>query len=288
MIQSASTSWEERWTELEGLKLRFEHAGKGSALVLVHGLLGSSFCWRYIIPLFARTHEVFAPDMPGCGGSDCRRDMDSRLPQTAERLLAFMDNAGIASCDLVGSSYGGAVALLAASLQPGRFRQLVLVSPVNPWSRYGHLRLALLRQRLISSLFLRWASRITILDGFFLRRLYGDGRRLAPETLLGYQARLRRFGVLEHAINMVRSWNDDLNDLKSCLARLPELPILVVWGSRDRAVDPSSARPLVTALGKLARLEVIEGAGHLPFEDCPEEFCEILGRFLCCSPPLAC
>ena len=280
MTLTDSSAPQERWTEVDGLRFRFEHAGEGSPLVLVHGLMGSSFCWRRVLPCLARRREVFAPDMPGCGFSECHRDLDGRLSAAARRLLGFLDSAGIAVCDLVGSSYGGATALALTCLAPTRVRRLVLVSPANAWSKYGRMRLALLKNPLIASLFLPCARSVSLFDGFFLRRLYGDPRRMTPETLLGYRTPLRRDGTFEHALKIVRSWQDDLGELKQALARLPAIPVLVVWGSKDRAVDPGSARPLLACLGSQARLAIIAGAGHLPFDETPEEFCRIVSDFL--------
>src|SRR5436305_11029885 len=125
----------ERLIEVDGLRVRFLHAGHGTALVLVHGLLGYSSNWRSAIPILAKDREVFAPDMPGAGFSDCPPGLDGRLVAAAERLSRFLDTVGVACCDLVGSSYVGATALRLAALEPSRLRCLVLVSPANPWSQ---------------------------------------------------------------------------------------------------------------------------------------------------------
>src|SRR5581483_8207620 len=92
----------------DGLRIKFRRSGAGPTLVLVHGLLGYSFSWRNVIPVLSRKWQVFAPDMPGAGFSDCRLDLDCRLSSAADRLLKFFDVVGIDCCDLVGSSYGGA------------------------------------------------------------------------------------------------------------------------------------------------------------------------------------
>ena len=270
----------ELWTQVDGLKFRFEHAGQGPPLVLVHGLMGSSFCWRRVIPAFACQAEVFAPDMPGSGLSECRRDLDCHLQAAARRLSGFFDAVGIDSCDLVGSSYGGATVLALASLAPARVRRLVLVSPVNPWSKRGCIRLALLRHPAIAAMFLPCARSIKALDGFFLRRLYGNPRRMSRETLLGYQVPLRAQGTFEHALGIVRSWHADLDELKKDLPKLSAIPTLIIWGSLDRAVDPSSANSLMESLGSKPRLAIIEGAGHLPFDETPEQFSQIVSQFL--------
>src|SRR5215469_580814 len=127
----------ENWTRVDGLRVRFLHAGSGRPIVLVHGLLGYSFNWRRIIPALAKSYEVFVPDLPGAGFSDCSAAMDCRLPASGRRLLGFLDAVGIRSTVLMGSSYGGATTMVAASFDVARVRRLILVSPANPWSRIG-------------------------------------------------------------------------------------------------------------------------------------------------------
>jgi pimeloyl-ACP methyl ester carboxylesterase len=267
------------WVRVDGLNVRFAHTGGGPALVLVHGLLGYSFSWRRVIPAFAEQFEVFAPDMPGTGFSDCDPTLDCRLSSAAKRLLGFLDAVGVTSCDLVGSSYGGATAVMLAALAPSRVRRLVLVSPANPWSRIGQTRLALLRNPVIAAPFPRLARPLRPVHDYFFRRMWGDPRRITPEMYVGYSAPLQRHGNLEHAVKIAQTWNPDMQELEAALPRISHIPPLLLWGSKDRTVDPASAEPLHQSL-QSARIAVIEGAGHLPYEECPEEFGRIVSEFL--------
>jgi pimeloyl-ACP methyl ester carboxylesterase len=248
-------------------------------MVLVHGLLGYSFSWRHVMDGLATGREVYALDMPGSGFSECSRALDPRLPAAAERLLAFLDIGRIASCDLVGSSYGGAIALFLAAKHPERIRTLTLVSPANPWSRIGRKRLALLRHPAIARSFPVIARKVRPLHRFAIRRMYGDPRRLGSETLRGYSLPLMRIGVLEHAVAITQGWHADMAELESLLPSLSEIPVLLVWGSKDRVVDLASAEMLASRL-RNSRLVILQGAGHLPYEECPEEFVSVVSRFL--------
>lgn len=271
--------FDENWTRVDGLRVRFLHAGSGPPIVLVHGLLGYSFNWRRIIPDLAKRYEVFVPDLSGCGFSECSSEMDCRLSASGKRLLAFLDAVGISSAILMGHSYGGATAMVAASFDPVRFRRLILVSPANPWSRIGRKRLRLLRIPLIAACFPpvgRWARP---LQGYFVRRMYGDPRRLNQETLISHFKPLARQGVLEHGVGIVKTWWEDMDVLKVVLPSIARIPALLVWGSRDRTVDPASAAPLSHCF-ELAAVEIIDGAGHLPFEECPHEFLNVVEPFL--------
>src|SRR5207247_652358 len=94
----------------------------------------------------------------------------------------------MAECDLLGTSHGGAVAMMGAALAPERIRHLILVAPVNPWSAHGTTMAALLSSRLIAPIFLRAAPHLQIAYSFVLRRLYGDTARIRPGTLEGTSA----------------------------------------------------------------------------------------------------
>jgi pimeloyl-ACP methyl ester carboxylesterase len=263
----------------DGLLIRFWRAGAGPALVLVHGLLGYSFSWRGVIPALAHKNEVFAVDMPGAGFSECRAGLDFRLAGAARRLLAFLDAAGIDSCDLVGSSYGGSTAVMLAGLAPSRIRSLMLVSPANPWSKIGKKRLALLRNRAVARVFPTLARAARPMHKYLVRRMWGDPGLVTKETLDGYTRPLVRRGVFEHAGKIVQSWDADMTQLESTLPKIAGIPTLLVWGGKDRVVDLRSAEIMAQRLPG-SRVAIIKGAGHLPYEESPEEFSRIVRQFL--------
>ena len=262
-----------------GLSVRFERRGRGPALVLVHGLLGYSFSWRQVLDRFSQHREVFALDMPGAGFSESSPTLDAHLSAAADRLREFLDVLGIKSCDLVGSSYGGATSLLLATMNPERVHTLTMVSPANPWSRIGRKRLAALSLPAVSRVFPPLARLMTPLHRVFVRRMYGDRSRATADTLRGYSLPLLRMGTLEHAVKIARSWHSDMRELEQQLPKAANIPTLIVWGSKDRVVDPASAKTLSRCF-KQSRTVVMEGAGHLPYEECPEEFASIVGSFL--------
>jgi pimeloyl-ACP methyl ester carboxylesterase len=269
---------------VDGLAVQFERRGHGPALVLVHGLLGYSFSWRHVLAPLSKEREVFTLDMPGSGFSECRTTTDAHLSAAAGRLLRFLDTVGIESCDLIGSSYGGTTSLFLAATHPDRVCTLTLVSPANPWSRIGRKRLALLGLPVAGLLFPPFARRIPQLHRYSIRRMYGDHRRLTAETLRGYSLPLAREGVFEHAVQIARNWHSDMTELKQVLRGAAEIPTLIIWGSKDRLVELSSSHVLNEQLER-SRVAVMEGAGHLPYEECPEEFVALVNDFLAVHSP---
>jgi len=86
-------------------------------------------------------------------------------------------------------------------------------------------------------------------------------------------------GLCEHALSIVRTWTQDLRELETVLPRLASVPTLLMWGSEDTAVYVSSAEPLRKFFPN-SELIVLPGIGHLPYEECPEEFNRALLEFL--------
>jgi pimeloyl-ACP methyl ester carboxylesterase len=85
--------------------------------------------------------------------------------------------------------------------------------------------------------------------------------------------------LLEHALSIVRTWTSDLQELEGLLPKLASVPALLMWGSKDPAVYASSMAPLARHFTNVQTV-VFPGVGHLPYEECPEEFNRALIEFL--------
>jgi len=275
---------EECWMDLDGARMRYLRAGSGPALILMHGLLGYSFSWRYTMPALAPYATVYALDMMGAGFSDRPVGIDHSMRGTAKRLLQFVERLGISSFDLLGTSHGGAVAMMAAaeclSEDAGlRLRRLVLAAPVNPYSAHGRRLAPFFGSNFGAALFRLTIARMSFLFSWGHARMYGDRSRITPGTLEGYAAPMSKPGLFDHALSIVRTWTEDLRELKATLPRLASVPTLLMWGSKDSAVYASSAAPLAKYFPN-SKLIIFPGVGHLPYEECPEEFNRALIEFL--------
>jgi pimeloyl-ACP methyl ester carboxylesterase len=274
---------EEHWLSLGGGRMRYLKAGSGPVLILVHGLLAYSFSWRFSIPVLAEHATVYAMDSLGAGLSCSPAGMDCSMRATAERLLQFVDALGISEFDLLGTSHGGAVAMFAAAIcaerQNPRLQRLVLVAPVNPWSPHGKRLAPFVGSRFGSRIFRRTIGRWHFLDYLWLRRLFGDGAKIPPDSLEGYRMPVRENRAFEHAIRIVSTWTADLAELEQTLPKIRNYPTLLVWGTRDRAVHFRSAEPLRRNF-RDARLVAFNGVGHLPYEEAPQDFNRALVDYL--------
>jgi pimeloyl-ACP methyl ester carboxylesterase len=278
---------QEHWVKLRDGNMRYLKTGSGPTLILVHGLMGYSFSWRFTMPALAPHATVFAIDNLGAGLSKAIEGMDCSARATAERVLEFADAVGIEDFDLLGTSHGGGVAIMVAALcrerlqksGENRLRRLVLVAPVNPWSTHGK-RLAPFLGGSVGTVIVRnTIERSRAFDSVWLRRLFGDVNKIPLDSLEGYRVPARQNHGVRHGVNIVRNWTKDLADIEAALPTIRDYPTLLIWGTKDLAVSVRSAKPLAENF-RDARLAVLEGVGHLPYEEAPEDFNRALIEFL--------
>src|SRR5579862_7503816 len=274
---------EECWMDFDGSRMRYLRAGSGPALILLHGLMGYSFSWRFAMSALAPYRTVYALDMLGAGFSD-RPRIDHSMRATALRVLKFAERLRLSSFDLLGTSRGGAVAMCAASecIDRGKpkVQSLILVAPVNPYSAHGR-RLAAFAGSGFGSVIVRGIlESIPSLYPYWHGRMFGDHHRIPADSLEGYKAPLRIPGLFDHALGIVSTWGADLRELEALLPKLSTIPTLLMWGTKDPAVYFSSMESLARTFPKAEQV-MFPGVGHLPYEECAEEFNRALIKFLC-------
>ena len=250
-------------------------------LLLLHGLLVTSHSFVRLIPELAGDRRVLAPDLPGCGDSDRPPPVlcaDYSPRWQAAALLELLDRLELAQVDLVGHSWGGAIAVCLADAAPERVRRLALVDPTlfaMPVPFEG--RLALL-PRLGPYMFQNMYRRNE------LRRYLG--RAFSSEMLVDeadvdiYWDRLARSGGREAAHAMLMQlMNPDA--MGAMIPRLRGLvaPTLVVWGDRDQIVPREHAQRVTDTIPG-AQLRWIEGCGHSPAEERPEALASLIREHL--------
>src|ERR1700761_7380422 len=99
-----------RYLELHGDRIAYRDAGHGPALLLIHGMAGSSATWREIIPRLSKKYRVIAPDLLGHGMSPKPRG-DYSLGAFAVFLRDLLDELGVHRATVIGQSLGGGIAM---------------------------------------------------------------------------------------------------------------------------------------------------------------------------------
>lgn len=226
-------------------------AGRGTPVVLLHGLSGSSRWWRRNAPALAARHRVLIPDVIGFG----RTRAVGRIPSIAEVaaiLREWSERLGLERFALVGHSMGGEIAIHLAARHPQHVERLALVAAAG------------LPRALTPAHLLRFATELAPPrswgDPRFLPVIVGDALYAGPRSIV------RALG------NILR---DDVRPLLPAIA----VPTLLVWGRHDALVPLADGQAMRAAI-PAARLAVLAGAAHNPMVDEPDAFNELLLRFL--------
>lgn len=244
------------------------YAGEGASppLLLLHGF-GSAAIWEWqeLVPGFAARHRVIAPDLLWFGESDSR-DPDPSLDHQARAMLALLDHLGIDRVDVLGSSYGGLVAVELAALAPHRVRRVVLIdSPGRAYTRADY-------DALCERFGVESAAELFVpQDDAAMRMLLSIAVRSPPWVPDFALSSVREALFSEHRAQRVALLDSLASHLEELRARPgPAGRVLIVWGSEDPVFPLPIARRLAASLGPRATLEVVEGARHAPHLDEPE------------------
>ncbi len=120
-----------RTAEIAGIKLHYLTAGRGPAVILLHGYTQTSRMWRPLIPQLAEKFMVIAPDLPGIGDSDIPKDgLD--MKSAAVRIHALAKSLGIDKAQVVGHDIGLMVAYAYAAQFPAEVEKLVVMDAFLP------------------------------------------------------------------------------------------------------------------------------------------------------------
>jgi 4,5:9,10-diseco-3-hydroxy-5,9,17-trioxoandrosta-1(10),2-diene-4-oate hydrolase len=255
------------------------------AVVFVHGLMGYSFSWRHNLDHFSCCHNVYAVDMLGVNHSDrpAPREADYGLAASAMRLLDFLQSLGESRVDLVATSHGGAVAMLAAALDSRlsspKIHRMALIAPAHPFMPEAPLEQAMFHNPYGRSLMRGLISYSLQVQGPAMELMYADESRITPETREGYAVNFDDDGARRYATEVAMRWVQDKRILEEALPMIGGIPMLLLWGSEDRAVPPESAPKLMEVL-RNAELDLLPGVGHLPYEEAPAAFNQRVGKFL--------
>lgn len=275
---------EECQIEINGVTWRYLRAGSGPPLLLVHGLMGYSWSWRFNMRELSQNFTVIAPDLPGCGYSQHLDSLTGSMESDADGLIQLMDRLGFGEFHLLGTSRGGGVAIVLAGLlvrrgMAERLPRMILSAPVNPWSAFGRRRARWFATAIGQRYVIHVAPRFPSILEMYYHKLYGDASRIVPGSMEGYAAGLLVPRSFHHLARIMRVWHADLRQVEATLPMLQELPILLLWGSLDAAVYPSSAFEVRDRLANSVLL-MMDGIGHMPYEEMPADFDHIVCEFL--------
>ena len=252
-----------------GLHIAYERVGDGPPVVLLHGYVGDGpTTWRRQLEVLGDEFTVIAWDAPGAGRSSDPPEAFG-MAGYADCLAGFIAELGLDRPDVVGLSFGGALAIELARRHPTIARRLVLVSAYAGWA--GSLSAAVTEQRLRQALVLADLSPDEFVNAL-LPTMFCPGT--SEETIDSFASSMRAF----HPIGFRAMARASAEDLRGALPHV-EVPTLLVYGDRDVRAPLTVAEHLHAAITG-STLVVLPGAGHVCNVEAADEFNTVVGHFL--------
>jgi 4,5:9,10-diseco-3-hydroxy-5,9,17-trioxoandrosta-1(10),2-diene-4-oate hydrolase len=256
-----------------GVKLAYDDEGYGPPIVCLHAIGHGASDWTHLRERLRDRHRVVALDWPGQGCSANDYGEPPSIARYAELLGLFLLQARIERPILVGNSIGGGAALKFAADHPHRVRALVLANPagLDPHDWVSGLGIAAMMKMFAGGV--RGASWYP----WAFARYYGM-------VLTSERARSQRDRIIaasdELAPVLLDAWESfgrPESDLRGLAARV-EQPVLFTWAAYDRFVQLRRSRE---AIAQFPRHQLVTfHAGHAPQLETPDEFADVVERFV--------
>ena len=263
-----------RSVQAAGIATNYHDVGEGFPALFIHGSgpgVSAWANWRLVMPALSERLRVIAPDMAGFGFSERPAGIQYDLDTWVAQAIGLLDALGLEQADVVGNSFGGALALAMAIRHPQRVRRLVLMGSVGvPFD-------------ITEGLDAVWGYTPSFENMRRIMDYFAWDRSLVNDELaeLRYRASIRpgfqeSFGAMFPAPR--QRWVDALASREEDIRALPH-ETLIVHGRDDRVI------PLVTSLTLAqwidrSQLHVYGRCGHWTQIEHAARFAKLVGDFL--------
>lgn len=235
----------------DGFDLRYEEAGDGPSLVVLHGAGGPR--WSPALDLLAQDHRVILLELPGFGTEV--NDRSQSLGDLAGTVAAFIDALGLAPTHVLGTSLGGAVGLHLALDHPDQVTSLVLEAPAA--FRVGSTPPNQLSPEQFIKAFRRHPER--------------EPHMTPPDP----EQMARSWPVVERVLVSTPEYDEALVErMQSCGVRT-----LVLFGEFDGVIPVENGRTYRRHMSNCS-FQIVHDAAHDIQGDRPEAFADVVGDFL--------
>ncbi|TQV82281.1 3-oxoadipate enol-lactonase [Denitrobaculum tricleocarpae] len=256
-----------KFARINGVVLHYADSGPGTAPALVFSnSLGTDFrIWDGLLERIGAPFRVVRYDKRGHGLSEAP-DAPYKMEEHVGDLAGLLDHLGVQSAIVCGLSVGGIIAQGLSAARPELVRALILcdtahkIGPPEMWDD----RIAQARAGGIEAL------AETILQRWFSEDLRGN----RPDELMGWRNMLVRTPLAGYIGTSAAIRDSDMTEA----AQAVQVPTLCVVGKEDGSTPPDLVRTLAGLIAG-AQFEIIEGAGHLPCIERPDELAALINDF---------
>ncbi len=253
---------------IKGLKVNYKIAGRGPAILVLHGWGGSSDSWLEVQDILSKqNYTILVLDFPGFGKSVPPNSPWS-VGDYMEFLYSFIGEVEKKEKEfkspffLLGHSFGGRISIKFCLKYPEKIKKFILCDSAGIRQNYDFKGfLIFLIAKIGNALF---TPKIMV--------RFKDGVRNLFYKLIRNRDYVKAKGVMRETIQKVLA--EDL---------FPEIQVinhetLIIWGEKDKMVPLKYGRILNKNI-KGSKLEVIKGIGHSPHLECPEKLAKLMSNF---------
>jgi pimeloyl-ACP methyl ester carboxylesterase len=258
----------DKFATVYGAKIHYVEAGRGTPLILIHGLADNVEIWDSVIPPLAAKFRVIAFDQIGFGHSD-KPLLNYRVSTFVDFLDGFMSELKIERASLIGNSLGGWVAASFALAHPGCVDRLVLCDAAG----YRSLPQAMGPRTLDA---LKLASRDDIR---YLGPLTFHNKRFYEGAAVDDAFRQRVIAGDSYTVSRVLDSLIRGDDVLDNRLHAINRPTLILWGSGDKLIPLSFGERFHQEIAG-SQLRIIDNCGHMPQVECANEFTTAVLQFL--------
>jgi pimeloyl-ACP methyl ester carboxylesterase len=262
------------------LSVRFQKTGSGPPLLLIHTIRTQLEYFRSLAPLLARSHTVYAIDLPGHGHSPIDPSASFDEPYFRQAVIRFIDELNLSEVTIVGESIGGALALTVAASLPQSVKRVYAINPYDHETRYGDgiRRGNWFANFIIGSLQIPVLGAINaslenkMILGKIMGGGYHDPRKLPADLLAEFDEVAHRPGYKRVARKVLagwRSWSKARDYYRQISA-----PVTLIYGDSDwsRTDERERTRSLIPA----AQMVTLKNTGHFSSVENPSELAHVI------------
>lgn len=270
----------DNFVTIDGIKIHYIKLGKGKPLIFLHGHRSDAMRWIKLIERAAEEYTVYAPDLPGFGGSD-QLPNGHKLKNMSPIIEKFAQKLGLNRYILAGGSMGGNIALLMASHDPKPIEKLLLIVPL-----YNRSSLKMRRAKILSALaiisvlpkahiynFFDWFIKKDRLFKSFLKWRFPKEER--KPDIINYETRQWR-------VMSIKVWAETLSDLlKSDFSKFPpiNIPGTVFLAGADQYMKVEKEAEGFRKLLPFCKIIIVPKVPHVPKGDIPQSLLKKLEAY---------
>lgn len=258
----------------ENFMTNYHDEGEGFPVLLVHGSgpgVTAWANWRLVIPKLSKSRRVIAPDMVGFGYTDRPDGIEYNMKTWVKQAVDLLDALGIEQTDIVGNSFGGALALSMAIDYPERIRKVVLMGAMG------------INFPITDGLDWAWGYEPSPENMGKMLKLFVSNKSIITEDLvrMRYEASIEP-GFQEAFSVMFPSPRqkcvDDMARTEEEIASINQ-PTLIVHGRDDEVIPLENAFRLIKLIND-AQLHVFGHCGHWTQIEQTDKFVKAVDTFL--------